>query len=475
MKIIDPKQVKVHANSDELNLPFAREAVEALKIEEEIARRYCKEPPLLDELAAKHGLLKEHIFLEGGVEGVIKRVFDYRLRPGSSVLLPELGYPIYAKTAVKNEVCIETFQFDDLGKRFSYNMEDLLRKLKSKPDIVVLIDPESPLGFSIRNDELEDILKEANPDTLVMLDQAHEGIREKHVKDITRLVSDHPNVLLARSFSKFYGLAGERVGYALCGEKVQKMIRFEPRYLGFTGSAQQSAIAALRSEEHYKQNAALIREQKARFNDAIRKLDGYRVLETDGLSSLVQVPKEQSAFLRTQADAAKIAIRHLGDYNPEKLTDFYRVTMCPPDQMGMLIDLFESVAWLYDLDVVGADVIERTLATRDEGYTIHRVEYICPQSKVLMGHHKVIVPPGGHVSVHQHDDQDEIFVFRTRTIVELDGKRFEAGPDDSMQVKPGQHHYLEAPADRFARFMPLRFPYHPEKKQGASYDPTEKK
>src|SRR3989344_9439877 len=195
MKINDPKQIRVHANSDELNLSFARESVEALKIAEETARRYCKTPPLLDELAAKHGLPKERIFLEQGVEGVMRRVLECTLTSDSSILLPELGYPLYNNIARFRGAHIESFHFEDIGKRFSYNMEDLLRKLKSKPDIVVLIDPESPLGFSIGNEELEDILKWTSPDTLVMLDQAHEGIREKHVKDITKLVYDHPNLL----------------------------------------------------------------------------------------------------------------------------------------------------------------------------------------------------------------------------------------------------------------------------------------
>lgn len=462
----------IHADKDELNFPPSIKVTEALSsCDIETLSRYQKDPLMLEVLAKKHGVDKERIFLEQGVIGVIHRVFDYILSPQTPVILPELGFPYYHKLASHHKAKITTFSFHDKQNSFSYNIIDLLDKLQHKSNVLVLIDPEGPLGFSTSNNDLQKILEATPEETLVLLDQTHEGFREDNVKDITSLVNSFPNLLVARAFSKFYGLAGVRIAYALCGENVKEMINFNERYLGFDNIAQQVATAALDSEEHYKENAQIIREEKKRFNLAIRELPSYRVLETDNHSSIVVVPENQSLFLREQAEAAGIAIRHLGDYH-DKLTNFYRVTMCPSDEMDRIIDLFESVSWLYDLDVKNSNAAS-VINTRDAGYTVNRKEIHCEHSNFLMGLHRLIVPPGGNVPTHNHPDQDELFEFHSRAYFELDGNRFEVQPGQWVNVKPGQNHYIETLPNRFARFIPLRFPYQPEKVQGV-YNPTEK-
>ena len=204
--------------------------------------RYQKEPPLLEALAQKHDLPKERLFLEQGVIGIIHRVFDYMLTPQSSVLLPELGFPYYHRLASHHKAGITTFSFQDRQDSFGYDLEDLSEKVQQKPDIVVLIDPEGPLGFSTSDSDLQRVLEATPKETLILLDQAHEGFREDYVKDVTDLISKFPNLLVARGFSKFYGLAGLRIAYALCGEDVKKMINFHERYLGFDNLAQRVAM-----------------------------------------------------------------------------------------------------------------------------------------------------------------------------------------------------------------------------------------
>lgn len=453
----------LQADKDELNFPPSLKVAEALSSYSlETIRRYQKEPPLLEVLAQKHDFPKEGLFLEQGVIGVIHRVFDFMLTPKSSVLLPELGYPYYHKLASLHKSKITTFGFKDRPDSFSYDLEDLLEKVQQKPSVVVLIDPESPLGFSTSNSDLQRVLEATPKETLVFLDQSHEGFRENHIKDITALVGKFPNLLMARGFSKLYGLAGVRVAYALCGEDVKRMINFNERYLGFDNLAQQVAIAALQSEEHYQENARKIREEKKRFNLAVTTLPTYRVLETDSSSSIVIVPESQSLFLREQAKAVGIAVRHLGDYH-KRLTNFYRITMCPAEETDKIIDLFGSVSWLYDLQVHNSDAVP-IINTREAGYTVHRREVPCNKAGLLMGVHRVIVPPGKNVPAHCHNEQDEFFEFHSKAYIEVNGRRIEAQPGQWIKINAGDTHYLEAPEHSFARFIGLRFPYIHEDK-----------
>lgn len=461
----------IHADKDELNFPPSTTVARTLaSLSIDVMRRYQKEPELLDVLARKHGCSKERLFLDAGVIGIIHRVFDALLTSNSKILLPELGFPYYHTLARRKNIPVIPFAFKKKEHVFEYDVDDLLRKLAEKPEILVLIDPESPLGFSIPQEVLEAILRAADPHTLIFLDQTHEGFRERHIKNIVSLTETFPNLLVARSFSKFYGLAGVRIAYALCGKDVKERIHFVERYLGFDNCAQQLAIAALQSENHYKENAHQIREQKARCMSALQKLKGYQVFETDHASVVVTVPEEQNTILTHYAHEAGILIRHLGGYHPS-LVNFYRITMCPADEMNRVIDIFESVAWLYELDVVHATAASK-IHTRNAGYTVHRKELIYEKSGIIMGLHHAIIPPGKSVPAHTHDEQDELFEFHSRAYFELHGQRFEVKPGDWVQVQAGETHYVEALPDYCARFVPLRFPYQPEKKQ-AGYDPTE--
>jgi histidinol-phosphate aminotransferase len=449
---------KVRADKDELNFPHSRQVMESLKsVSLEKLRRYIKQPPLVDLLSKKHGIPKEKIFLENGIIGLIHRVFDCCLTEKSKVLLPELGYPYYHELAKHHSAKIGFFRFMRTDGGFEYDVADILDRIKDQPEIVVLIDPESPLGFSIPEEKLRTILKAINPEILVVLDQAHEGFRIEHVKDVRELIEDHPNLLVARGFSKFYGMAGLRIAYALCGTRVMTMINFKERYLGFDNVAQEIAVAALNSEEHYAKNANEIRREKERFIEAVKDLNEYKIYKTDTLSLVIEVPESQKALIDRQAHNAGVMLRYLEDYHVN-LRNMYRITMGPEDHTDRLVDLFNSVSWLCDFNITNSDAKQK-INTRDEGYTVNRFEVPCKKSNLLMGMMKVLLPPGGKVSPHYHKEQDEVFEFHSKAYFVLNGQEFEVKAGDLVNIKPGDKHEIRALKDKFARIVCLRFPY----------------
>lgn len=332
----------IHADKDELNFPHSPEVLNALKsISSEVFARYQKESELLDFLSEYHSIPKERLFLETGVIGVIHRVFDYRLSKNSSVLLPEFGYPYYQKLSKHHNANIQTFRFFRDKNSFSYDIEDLIKKLKAHPDIAVIIDPEAPLGFSTPEEKIRKILEATPQDTLVVLDNTHEGFRKNKI-DAVKLTNNFPNLLVTQSFSKFYGLAGVRIGYAICGKNVKKMANFKERYLGFDGVAQKLAIAALKSKEHYKKNVQLINEQKQHLESFVRKIKGCIVFKTDSLYLVIEIPEEKKGKLKKAFEENNIAVRWLGDYWPE-LKNFVRITTTPEEQTNSIIKVFQKI------------------------------------------------------------------------------------------------------------------------------------
>ena len=333
----------IYAARDELNWKKPSSVTGAIKkIIVRDTSHYQKADPLVDRLAADFLLPKDRIFLSHGAEGAINQVFSATGK--STVLLPEFGYSLYFDVARANKADIKTFKFQEKSDSFYYDVPDMLYKLKHvKPSLLVLIDPESPLGFSTKNNDLVAILKSASACKIVVLDQAHEGIRAEHIKNIKQLLESHPNLLVVRSFSKLYGLANLRVGYAICGEAAIQALRLPSNRLGFPSIQQEIAIAALDAGAEYHKIAAEVREQKARFNSEIQKLGGYKIYLTDHLSCVVKVPENYEKTLMQLADSSNIEIRNLTSYHAG-LAHLYRVTVGAESVTNRLIGLFRDAA-----------------------------------------------------------------------------------------------------------------------------------
>jgi histidinol-phosphate aminotransferase len=452
----------IHADRDELNFPPSSKVVKTLNSLNKLEiNRYLKNSPLIEELSKFYNLSPERIFIEEGIIGIIHRVFDNMLNSQSRVLIPEFGYSYYKKLAEHHKAKITSFNSINLKSNFYYDLKDLLEKIKEKPDILVLIDPENPLCFSTTEEDLYKILESTSSETLVILDQAHEGFRENHIKDIKKLTEKFPNLLIARGFSKFYGLAGLRIAYALCGENIKELIKFKEKYLGSDVLAQTLAIAALNSQEHYIRNAKNILKEKNRFNRALKSLKNYNVYDSDTMSCIIEVPENQVETLKKQAVNSNISIRNLYDYNP-KLKNFFKITMCPSKHIDRIIDLFESVHWLYELEVPNSK--SSVINTRDEGYTVNRFETHSEKFGVLTGIHRVIIPPAHLVSEHRHLKQEEIFEFFSDAFFKLNGKEMKVKAGKVIKLRKGDLHEIRASDNKFVRFAPIRFPYIHEDK-----------
>ena len=461
----------IHADSDEFNFPHSPKTLKAIKkIDSESLQYYSKEQPLINKLAEKHRISKDKIFLESGAIGVIHRVFDSILTPEKSVLLSNPGYPYFHKLSKHHRANINTYQIKEKKDSFKHDYASIIKGLKQKPAIAVITDPESPLGCSVPNKRLEEILQESNPETLIFLDQVHEGFRKENIKDIGKLIERYSNLIIVRSFSKLYGLASARIGYALCGENVKEMINYHEKYLGFSNIAQRIAIAALENEEHYENRVKILVSEKEKFRKTINELPEYHAYRTDHISVIIRAPHEQISYLEHHAKASNILFRNLEEYHKilegNSLKGLIRITLGPKKNNTRIHDLFKSVAWLFNFKIMNTkpENIRKVINTREAGYTINRQELYFEKSKIPLGYYKVIIPPGHKVPEHEHKGQDEFFHFLTPTKFKLDNKWLDVKTDTVVNVYAGQKHAIQAYPDKFVQYLCSRFPYIHEDK-----------
>src|SRR5581483_5272680 len=163
-------------------------------------------------------------------------------------------------------------------KDFNFDIDNCLSKIEeSKPKVVLITSPNNPTGNSINLADFRKILDKTDKTTLVILDEAYFGFDENYnQQDFIALLEKYDNLMILRSFSKLYALAGLRIGFALCGKKVKDILRYQNFYLGGSRLLEEIAIAALESDDYYKGLSSEVISDRQKFISEIGKLKNFK-------------------------------------------------------------------------------------------------------------------------------------------------------------------------------------------------------
>lgn len=171
---------------------------------------------LRQQLAARSGLSPEHFFCANGVDNVLTCLGLAFLDPGDRCVVGTPSYTAYATLAtllgaVPVAVPLRDWRFDVSA------MAAASRGAK----VVIVCNPNNPTGSILRQNEVDMLLARVSPDTLVVLDEAYaEFVDDPAFPDGIALVRRQANLVILRTFSKIYGLAGLRVGYAIASPEI---------------------------------------------------------------------------------------------------------------------------------------------------------------------------------------------------------------------------------------------------------------
>jgi histidinol-phosphate aminotransferase len=136
--------------------------------------------------------------------------------------------------------------------------------------LVLVCTPNNPTGTVVHREELEDFLSRVPRDVLVVIDEAYvEFVRDPQSPDALEIHRAHPNVAVLRTFSKAYGLAGLRVGFAVAHPPVAQALRKTAVPFGVSGIAQEAAIASLAASEELAERVEALVAERERVSAAL--------------------------------------------------------------------------------------------------------------------------------------------------------------------------------------------------------------
>lgn len=148
--------------------------------------------------------------------------------------------------------------------------------ITDKTKMICICNPNNPTGTVVDSEELKEFIHKVPKDIIIVVDEAYiELSSNPDVKSMVSEISDDTNVVVARTFSKLYGLAGVRLGYAMCNKEMHAILQKCTSV--FTGSriALAGAMAALDDEEYIKKTKAAMLEGRKYLTDEFTKMGFY--------------------------------------------------------------------------------------------------------------------------------------------------------------------------------------------------------
>ena len=233
-------------------------------------------------LAERYEVAPERIATGCGSVALCEHLARATSLPGDEILYSWRSfeaYPIIAATTGASSVRVP----NDAGH--GHDLAAMAAAVTDRTRMILVCNPNNPTGTSSRRADLDRFLDAVPDDVLVVLDEAYrEFVTDPEVPDGLRVYADRPNVVVLRTLSKAWGLAGLRVGFLVAQPEVAAAVRKVVTPFSTSAVAQAAALAALAQHEEVERRCALVVAERDRLTEATRKLG-------------VDVPDSQANFV----------------------------------------------------------------------------------------------------------------------------------------------------------------------------------
>ncbi|WP_195166740.1 histidinol-phosphate transaminase [Mycobacteroides abscessus] len=267
---------------------------------------------------AKHvDMPPEHIAVGCGSVSLCQQLVQITATVGDEVLFGWRSfetYPLVVRVAGATPVQVPLVDH-------TYDLAAMAAAVTDVTRLIFVCNPNNPTGTVVRPAELRRFVESVPPHTLIAIDEAYVEYVREDFTDSLALVREHPNVVVLRTFSKAYGLAGLRVGYAVGDPDV--ITTLGKVYVPFSASslAQAAAVASLGAAEELLARTNDVVTERARVTSALREA-GYQVPPSQANFVWLPLGERSTEFAQASAEA-RIIVRPFG-------TDGVRVTIGAP-------------------------------------------------------------------------------------------------------------------------------------------------
>ncbi|GAB3595527.1 histidinol-phosphate transaminase [Microbacterium tumbae] len=290
-------------------------------------------PRLRARIAERFGVGTDAVHITAGTTSLLQQLALALLRPGDELLYSWRSFDGYPWMAAVTAATAVTVPLDGQERQ---DLEALAGAVTERTRVVVVCSPNNPSGTIVAQTAFDGFLARIPAGVLVLLDEAYaEFVTDPDAVDGRTVVADgHENVVVLRTFSKAYGLAGLRVGYAVGHPAVLEAARIAGIPLSVTAQGEEAALASLDAEPALRERVAVIAERRDRLVEALRA-SGWRVPAAQG--NFVWLPTGAGTAAAAQAFAAAgLVVKAFG-------ADGVRITVGEEEAIARVARVAESL------------------------------------------------------------------------------------------------------------------------------------
>jgi len=247
---------------------------------------------LKQKLSARYGVDLSSIVLGNGSNDVLELVASAFLGPGRAAVFSQhcfAVYPLATQSRGARSIAVP-------AKQYAHDLDAMAKAIDDETYVAWIANPNNPTGTFARGDELEAFLRRVPERVLVVLDEAYNEYLKPELRyDSVKLVKRHPNLVVTRTFSKAYGLAGLRVGYAIAHPSVADVMNRVRQPFNVNSVALSAAAAALDDMEFVARSYAENLQGLRALEEGVKRL-GLDYIPSHGNFITVRVGKAPEIY-----------------------------------------------------------------------------------------------------------------------------------------------------------------------------------
>lgn len=296
---------------------------------------------LKQALAQKHSISTAHIALGNGSHELLMQLAQVFTAPGDEVLLSRYCfavYPIAAKAAGATPVYSDAFPAEH-AMALGHDLDALAAAMTPRTKLICFANPNNPTGTWFGSAQLADFLARVPADVLVLVDEAYiEYVSDPALVSALDLRTRFPNLIVTRTFSKAYGLAGLRIGYAVAEPGLLALLEPIRESFNLNSLALAAAQAALADNDHLQDVVTRTQQERSWLADELAAL-GLQVLPSQTNFLLVHFGPETPVIEQALFNHG-IVVRPMGGYG---LGEYLRITVANRSENERLLAGLKAV------------------------------------------------------------------------------------------------------------------------------------
>jgi len=339
--LVEDQIVKLASNENPLGVPESAKAA-MMAVMHDLGRYPDSNGFELKQVLAKKNQVPDNwITLGNGSNDILELATRSVAQMGSEIIFSKHAFAVYplATQAVGAKAIVIDPTPEDLG----HDLAAMLAAITENTKLIFVANPNNPTGSFISGQKIEQFLSQVPSHIVVVLDEAYnEYLKPEQQYDAIEMARKYPNLIVSRSFSKAYGLAGLRLGYAVSQEELTDLMNRIRQPFNVNSLAQAAAIAAFQDTEFLERGAKLNQEGYQQLTHAFEQMH-LHYLPSAGNFILVQVGDDDQAGTRVNLELLKqgVIVRPVDNYG---LPKFLRVSIgLPQENAAFLVALQKAL------------------------------------------------------------------------------------------------------------------------------------